>query len=113
MTAEYFVSTRHREHEMLGREKRLPMTLDDVPEMVENWQSGSLRLQDVYFLCLDLFEYHEIDAVLPRLPSNLREEVDSRLRADWDNDTPAEECIIFHSGRGEHPATKTILERAR
>ncbi len=89
------------------------MTLDDVPEMVENWQSGSLHFQDVYFLCLDLFERHEVDAVLPRLPPSLREEIDSRLRASWDNDTPPEECIIFHSGSGEHPATRTIVERVR
>lgn len=89
------------------------MTLDDVPEMVEGWHSGTLRFQDVYFLCLDMFEHHEVETILPRLPSALREKIVSRLREDWDNDTPTEECIIFHSGSGEHPATKTIVERVR
>jgi hypothetical protein len=89
------------------------MTLEDIPEMVEDWRRGELRLEDVYFLCLYLFEHHEARVVLSKLPRELQERVDARLRSDWDNDTPPEDCFIFNSGSGEHPATKTIVERAR
>ena len=89
------------------------MTLDDMPEMLGEWRAGNLRLQDVYFLCLYLFEHHEAKIVLSRLPADLREEIEERLRADWDNDAPLEECVIFDSGSGEHPAAKIIVERVR
>lgn len=89
------------------------MKLDDVPEMIESWRHGELLFEDVYFLCLDLFEHHEAEVVLSKLPSELREQVVSKLRDDWDNDTPPEVCIIFNSGSGEHPGTKAIVEAAR
>jgi hypothetical protein len=89
------------------------MTLDDIPEMLGDWRTGNLTFEDVYFLCLDLFEDHEADIVLSQLPEELRQKVDSRLRADWDNDAPLEDCFIFNSGSGEHPASRTIVERAR
>lgn len=89
------------------------MKLDDLPDMIEDWRLGELYFEDVYFLCLDLFEHHEAEVVLLKLPSELREQVDSKLRDDWDNDTPSEACIIFHSGSGEHPGTKAIVEAAR
>ena len=89
------------------------MTLDDIPEMLESWRAGDLRFQDVYFLCLDLLRAHEAEAILSMLPPELREEIGARLRTDWDNQAPIEDCSIFHSGSGEHPATKIIVERAR
>lgn len=89
------------------------MTLDDVPDMIQEWRIGNLTFQDVYSLCLYLLEDHEADSVFSQLPGDLRGMIDSKLRADWDNDAPLEECIIFNSGSGEHPAAKVIVEKAR
>jgi hypothetical protein len=89
------------------------MMLDDIPEMIEDWQTGNLRFSEVYSCCLYLLEHHEADAIFSQLPDELREQLDSKLRQDWDHDAPLEDCIVFSSGGGEHPATKIIVERAR
>jgi hypothetical protein len=81
--------------------------------MLDELRAGNLFFEDVYFLCLDLLEAHEVDVVLSQLPNELREQIDSRLRTAWDNDAPLENCSIFNSGSGEHPATRIIVERAR
>jgi hypothetical protein len=89
------------------------MHIGDVPEMVDDWLSGMLRSRDVYFICLSLFEEHEVEAVLSYLPESLRQEVVTSLRSDWDNDLSLEDCFIFSSASGEHPATKLIVQKVR
>ena len=89
------------------------MVPDDISEMIEDWLIGDLSFKEVYSLCLALFEDHDVEDILLRLPKELREPIDSKLRADWDNDAPLEDCIIFNSGSGEHPATRAIVEKAR
>ena len=89
------------------------MTLSDVPEMLVDWRSGELFTDEVYELCLGLFARHEVGEVLSLLPSELQDDFASRLRTEFDNETPAEEYIWFSSGGGDHPSKVSIIDRIR
>ena len=89
------------------------ITLQDISELVLDWQAGDLRLVDLYDRCLDLLEYHDVDAVLALLPPELRSDFAARMRNDFDNETPSEDYIWFDSGRGDHPGKCVIIERIR
>ena len=87
--------------------------LKDIPEMVQDWRNGELRTQEIYDLFLDLLEHYEVEEVFILLPEELQAPLAASLRADFENDCPAEDILWIDSGRGEHPAKRTIVERAR
>jgi hypothetical protein len=87
--------------------------LKDIPEMLRDWRTGELRTQDFYQLFLDLLEHNEVEEVFTLLPEELQSTFAASLRASFDNDCPADDIIWIDSGRGEHPAKRTIVERAR
>lgn len=89
------------------------ITTADIPELVEDVRTGELREEDAYALCLELFVTADIDDVISQLPHALRQTFTERLRSDFDNDTPPDDYVWFDSGRGEHPAKRSIIERVR
>jgi len=89
------------------------MKLEDVPEMVEDWRSGELRLRDVIWLLLNLTEHHEVDEVLAPLPDDLRDSFVADVREWLGNDAPMHELILFDSVRGIHPGKDVIATKLR
>jgi hypothetical protein len=89
------------------------ITLEDIPEMLAELDKGELSVQDVYALCLDLFADNEVDDVFAPFPLDLRNDFTSRLREVYDNDTPAENFLLFDSARGDHPDKLIIINRIR
>lgn len=89
------------------------MTLADMPEMVEDWRTGALLRQDVYYLCLELIAENDVEAVLAQLPGELRADVARRLREAFDNATPAEEYLWIDSGAGDNPRKVAIIHNVR
>jgi len=87
--------------------------LKDIPEMLRDWRTSELRSQDFYDLFLDLLEFHEVEEVFTLLPEELQSRFATSLRTSFDNDCPADDIIWIDSGRGEHLAKRTIVERAR
>jgi hypothetical protein len=89
------------------------MTLDDVPEMLAAWRKGELQLDDVYYLCLNLFVVNAVEGVLATLPQELRGQFESKLAAEFDNDIPAEQYMFLESGRGDNPDKVSIINEVR
>ena len=76
-------------------------------------RTSELRTQDFYQLFLDLLEHNEVEEVFTLLPEELQVTFAASLRASFDNECSADDIIWIDSGRGEHPAKCTIVERAR
>ena len=89
------------------------ISLEDVPEMVENFRTGELDFRFVYSLCLGLFEHNDVEDVLALLPTDLRDPLVSELRTTYDNDTPPDDYLLLDSARGDHPAKHVIINRIR
>lgn len=89
------------------------MSIQDIPDLLEEMKAGTFSPGDVVSLCLDLFEHNEVDAVLAALPDEMRSYVIADMMATFNNDTPAAEFLIFDSARGDHPAKELIIGRIR
>jgi hypothetical protein len=89
------------------------ISLEDIPEMVKDFDAGDLNFQEIYSLCLDLFEHNDVDEVFTLLPEKLRDDLASALRAVYDNDTPPDNFLLLDSARGDHPAKHVIIDRIR
>ena len=89
------------------------MTLVDVPEMLAAWRKGELQLDDVYYLCLNLFVMNAVEDVLATLPQELRGQFEAKLAAEFDNDIPAEQYMFLESGRGDNPDKVAIINEVR
>ncbi len=89
------------------------ITLDEIPDAVEDWRTGQLPRRDLVAVLLDLLEHFEVDQVLERVPADVRSYFVETLRDDFDNDTRIDEILWIDSARGEHPAKRVIIERVR
>ena len=89
------------------------MTLTDVPEMLAAWRGGELSVDDVYYLCLNLFAENRVEDVLALLPVELREQFGASIGAEFDNDTPAENYLFFNSATGDNPNKVKIIREVR
>ena len=89
------------------------LTPDDLPELLDDLHHDHIPLEDLYDICLYMFEEHEPEAVMSRLPPALRERLTDMLRSDWDNDAPLASCSIFSAGSDRHPGTDLIVSRTR
>lgn len=89
------------------------MSIDDLSDLLEEVRAGTFSLGDVVSACLDLFERHDVDAVLTALPDDARAYVIADMIATFDNDIPADDFLIFDSARGDHPAKALIIDRVR
>lgn len=89
------------------------ISLEDVPEMLESYKSGDLDFRDVYSLCLDLFEHHDVADVFTSFPADLHKQLASQLRAVYDNDIPPNNFLLLDSARGDHPAKHVIIDKIR
>ncbi len=87
--------------------------LKDIPEMLSDWRAGELPIQNFYWLFLDLLEHHEVEETFNLLPEGLQAVFAASLRRSFDNDCPPGDIIWIDSGRGEHPAKRAIVSRAR
>lgn len=89
------------------------ISIQDIPELLDEMKAGTFSLGDVVSLCLDLFEHNEVDTVLAALPDDVRSHVIADMMATFNNDTPPHEFLIFNSARGDHPAKDLIIGRIR
>jgi hypothetical protein len=89
------------------------MSIDDIPDLLDELKTGTFSLGDVVSLCLDLFERNDVDAVLTALPDEVRAYVIADITATFDNDIPVGDFMIFDSARGDHPAKALIIDRVR
>lgn len=89
------------------------ISLEDIPEMIKDFDVGDIDFRDIYSLCLDLFEHNDVDEVFTLLPERLRNDLASALRAVYDNDTPPDNFLLLDSARGDHPAKHVIIGRIR
>jgi hypothetical protein len=89
------------------------ISIEDVPGMIEDFELGNLDFREVYSLCLDLFERHEVEEVLVLLPAKLRGDLASALRTVYDNDVLPGNFLLLDSARGDHPAKAVIIDRIR
>jgi hypothetical protein len=89
------------------------MTIDDIPELLEEVKAGTFSLGDVVSFCLDLFERNEVDTVLVALPERVRAYVIADMMATLDNNIPVDDILILDSARGDHPAKALIVDRVR
>jgi hypothetical protein len=89
------------------------MSIEDIPDLLEEVRAGTFSLGDVVSLCFDLFEHNEVDSVLAALPDEVRAYVIADMTVTFDNDTPAEDFLVFDSARGDHPAKELIIGRIR
>lgn len=89
------------------------LSIDDIPDLLEEVKAGTFSLGDVVSLCLDLFERNEVDAVLAALSDEARAYVIADMIATFDNDIPVNDFLIFDSARGDHPAKALIIDRVR
>jgi hypothetical protein len=89
------------------------ISINDIPEMLDEMRAGTLTFRDVSSLCLDLFEHHEVETVLAAFPEDLRDNLVADIVATFDNNIPVDEFLIFSSARGDHPAKLTIIDKIR
>lgn len=89
------------------------ISLEDIPEMIEELKAGNLTSQDFHWLCFDLFEHHEVETVLALLPAKLRDDMVADISSFCDNDIPTEDFLLLSSARGDHPAKLIIIDRIR
>jgi hypothetical protein len=89
------------------------ISLDDISELVTELETGNLEREHFYSLCMDLFEYHEVETVLASLPVDLRRGLIADITTLFDNDVPAEDFLLLSSARGDHPAKIVIIDRIR
>ncbi|MBL8622264.1 MAG: hypothetical protein JNK64_13205 [Myxococcales bacterium] len=89
------------------------MSIADVPEMLAAWRGGELSVDDVYYLCLNLFAENRVEDVLALLPVELRERFGASMLAEFDNDTPAEDYLFLDSAMGDNPNKVPIISEVR
>lgn len=89
------------------------MQIDDIQDVLRDWEEGNLRVRDVTFLLLELLGEHEVKEVLQALPLSLAEAFSASLREQFDNDVAPVDFLWIDNAGGEPPAKAAIIECAR
>jgi len=89
------------------------MSLADIPELLELFESGTYGETDVLFILSKLTAREDIDALLASLPEPWRQKFSTWMIETHDNDLPASSFIMLDSAAGEVPEKALIISRIR
>lgn len=87
--------------------------IDEIPELLEMWESGLFSKGDLLARLVGLVERHAIDDIVAELPPPWRDELVAYLRTNYDNDIPIEDFVWLSSSGAEPPGRRELIRTVR
>jgi hypothetical protein len=88
------------------------IALSDLPELVQDYESGELLWRDAYPSLLHLLGEHDVEVILQGLSVELASRFTETLREEFSDEYWAEHGLWIDNAGGEPPNRRQIVTRA-